>query len=191
MTIGGKYCDGAEEYTFTQRTGVARKPHVCSECGENINVGEVFSWAIWGCPGQGGSSARRCQFCASFAEGYECVGWGALREALESAEYADFVDMAAATRDEVNRRFNLGFEFKDLPLFTEDDTTDGWKLVLGETGPQTDTLGHWLLDVSKVYVIRRSQCGYVVECSGKRLGAHDSLSLAKLICEKHSLGVLG
>ena len=113
MTIGGGYC-GNDKVACCERSGIARKPHICSECEEEIKVGQPFSWAIWGLPGDGGSSARRCQFCASFAAGYECIKWGQLRQVIFDADYDDIINLPDLTRDELLRRFVL-----DLDWFRE------------------------------------------------------------------------
>ena len=108
MAIGGTCYES--EYSLCVQTGIARKPHVCRECGHPIEIGEPFSWAIWGLPGEGGGSARRCQFCASFADGYDCIAWGGLRDAIENADYEDLMALPVHTRDEILRRFGWTLE---------------------------------------------------------------------------------
>lgn len=111
--LGGS-CDIDDEngeYTLASRTGIARNPHVCDECGHDILVGDPFAWAIWGNPTEGmGGSCRRCQFCASFADGFECIPWGGLQSALEEADWDDLKDIPVATRDELFKRFGLSIE---------------------------------------------------------------------------------
>lgn len=118
MGISG-YCDADSEVSCVERVGFAKKEHICDECSEKIAVGELFSWAIFGVPGSStqdgkgyGSSARRCQFCASFAEGFECIAYGGLREAIECADLEDIMEIPEVTLNEVLRRF--GFSLKNF-----------------------------------------------------------------------------
>ena len=126
MFTGGS-C-GDSEYSFVEKSGIARKPHKCNECSADIKIGEPFSWAIWGLPGEGGGSARRCQFCASFAAGYECIQWGGLKTALENADLLDLLELPEPTRKEIVRKFG-----KFMVTFSDfSDNPDLFKFWKGE-----------------------------------------------------------
>lgn len=75
-------CDSDGDYQVASKICHARVPHVCDECSGKIKPGHLMEMIIYGEPGVGGGSAKRCTFCATLAERMGCSTIGGMRDDL-------------------------------------------------------------------------------------------------------------
>ena len=65
--------DGLPRVNKTERR-IARKPHRCCECGEEINPGDQYEYVrgIWG---DGWFTFKTCRACAEIRQDFMSCGW--------------------------------------------------------------------------------------------------------------------
>ena len=105
-------CDFDPPEVYQERDVKARKPHVCSECGREIAVGEIHQY-IKGLWDGSWSTVRTCQHCAAAREivrgvidnitGCDCLPLGDLK--TEACQYADDDQCVARIDDAMQRRW--------------------------------------------------------------------------------------
>lgn len=75
-------CDAVPD-VYTEKMVMARKEHVCCECGDKIATGEIYqrAWGIWR---SGPATYKTCRLCAKIRDDFCQEGWcfETLREAL-------------------------------------------------------------------------------------------------------------